>query len=93
MHACKTGSEISSVLQESDKRSSGLQMWMITVKNIKEQSMLLSQGLTGLPEDSRGQTAVVEVTVGNGNNSKMSGYGNGNAIHNEYTVEKIILFC
>ncbi len=49
-------------------------------KNIKEQSMPLSQGLSGLPEDSMGQTAVVEVTVANGNNSTMSEYGNGDAI-------------
>lgn len=42
--------------------------------------MPLSQGLRGLPENSMGQTAVVEVTVANGNNSTMSGYGNGDAI-------------
>ncbi len=63
LEPCKTGSEIGSVSQESDQRSSGRQMWTITVEKIKEQSMPLSQGLTGLPEDSMGQTAVVQVTA------------------------------
>jgi len=67
MHPHKKGSEIRSVSEESDQRSSGQSTCTITVKNIKEQSMPLFQGLTGLPEDSMGQTTVVEVTVGNGN--------------------------
>lgn len=50
--------------------------------------MPLFQGLTGLPEDSMGQTTVVEVTVGNGNRSVLSGRGNGDAHQNEHIVKK-----
>lgn len=88
MHSHKTGSEICSVLQESDQRSSGQPTWTITEKNIKEQSMPLFQGLTGLPEDSMGQITFVEITVGNSNNSALSGHGNGDALQNEHIVKK-----
>lgn len=71
MHPHKTGSEICSVLRP-DQRSGGRLTWTISEKNIKEQSMPLFQGLSGLPEDSICQTTFVEVTVDNSNNSALS---------------------